>query len=142
MLQAETPAGWVSTGFPAADIKDAGFVKFRDAYQTRFHELPKASAFWSYNAIHALAAAIKEAKSDDPAKIRDALETVSYSTPLGEEHFRKIDHQATTAMWVGETGVENGQGKLLKWTMEKADDNSPPDAWIKSQRAANGGDKK
>ncbi|MDD3182425.1 MAG: ABC transporter substrate-binding protein [Alphaproteobacteria bacterium] len=135
MLGKETPAGWISAGFPVDDIQDKVFAKFRKAYADKYHTPLKSYSLSGYNGVQAIAAALRKAGSEDPAKIRDALETVSFSTPFGEQQFRKIDHQANVPFWVGVTGVKGGKGKLLDWTMEKAEDHSPPDAWILEQRA-------
>ena len=135
VLKSETPQGWIVTGFPAEDIRDFGFVRFREAYQAATGELPQACSLLGYQAVYAIAAALEKAKSDDPAKIRDALETVSFRTPFGDSRFRKIDHQATSNFWVGVTGVKNGQGKLLNWQTKNVADTSPSDAWIEGERS-------
>ncbi|MFA6280034.1 MAG: ABC transporter substrate-binding protein [Bdellovibrionales bacterium] len=135
LLGKEMPSGWVSVGFPVDEIKDEGFLKFRKAFEAKFKEPIKFYTVTGYSTIQAIAAALRQAGSPEPEKLRAALETISYETPFGTSHFRKIDHQANTPFWVGVSGIKNGKGALLNWHVENAADHSPSDAWILEQRA-------
>ncbi|MDD2325444.1 MAG: ABC transporter substrate-binding protein [Alphaproteobacteria bacterium] len=133
-LKNETPKGWISVGFPVEDLKTPAFLEFKDKYQAKYHQLPMTYSMMGYNVVHAIAKAIEQAGSDNPEKIRAALETVSFITPTGEQSFRSIDHQANVTFWVGTTDVVNGEAKLAHWTQETATNHSPSDAWILEQR--------
>ncbi|MFA6280033.1 MAG: ABC transporter substrate-binding protein [Bdellovibrionales bacterium] len=135
MLGKETPSGWFTVGFPVDDIKDEGFVKFRQAYNARFKDRMKFYALSGYSAVQAVAKTLRQAGASDPVKIREALEQLSFPTPFGEESFRKVDHTTNAPFWVGMTGVKDGKGALLNWHVEHVYDHSPPDAWILEQRA-------
>lgn len=134
-LKKETPVGWFSVGFPVDEVTDPAFVKFRQAFQAKYNELPSMTGIYGYNGVQAIAAALKKAESTDPEKVREALEDVSFQTPLGEQRFRKIDHQATGTLWVGVSGLKNDTGALTNWRVEKVEDHLPTDAWILEQRA-------
>jgi len=135
MLGKEMPDGWLSVGFPIDEIKDAGFLKFKKNFESRYKEPIKFYTVTGYSTIQLIAAALRKAGSTDPEKLRTALEAVSYETPFGTQHFRKVDHQADIPFWVGVSGMKNGKGALLNWHVENAADHSPSDAWILEQRA-------
>ncbi|MDD3182426.1 MAG: ABC transporter substrate-binding protein [Alphaproteobacteria bacterium] len=135
VLKNEMPSGWICIGFPFDEIQDTKFAKFRQDYQTKYHEPLRTFSLYGYNAGQATVAALRKADSTDPKKVHAALKTVSFDTPLGEQHFREIDHQANTQFWVGLSSVNNGQGTMINWHVENTSDYSPTDAWILEQRA-------
>ncbi|MDD2325443.1 MAG: ABC transporter substrate-binding protein [Alphaproteobacteria bacterium] len=133
-LKNETPVGWYSVGFPVGEIDAPAFVKFREAFKVRYNEPPSTTGLYGYNGVQAIAAALRKAGSTDPEMVRNALEEVRFQTPLGEQHFRKIDRQATGTFWVGVSGLKGGKGALTNWRVEKIEDHAPSDAWILEQR--------
>ncbi|MDD2325442.1 MAG: ABC transporter substrate-binding protein [Alphaproteobacteria bacterium] len=134
LLGTEMPSGWLSVGFPVNEVQDEGYLKFKKAYEAKHKDPIKFYTLTGYNSIQAIAAALRQAGSTDPEKIRAALEMVSYDTPFGKQSFRKIDHQANVPFWVGVSGVKDGKGTLLNWHQENAADHAPTDAWIMEQR--------
>jgi branched-chain amino acid transport system substrate-binding protein len=60
----------------------AGGRAFLEAYQATFKIPPAYGGHYTYDATHILAAAIKRAKSADPAKITEALRTMDGFAPV------------------------------------------------------------
>ncbi|CUH95791.1 putative secreted protein [Propionispora sp. 2/2-37] len=65
--------GFFSNHYSAED-KDPRVVKFVEAYKKEYNESPSALAALGYDTALMLADALKRANSEDPVKIRDALE--------------------------------------------------------------------
>ena len=81
--------------FPYADQITAGEnTAFVDRFRKKFSEVPNAQSYEGYTAIKLIADAIDRAKSADPAKIRDALESASFKATLGDVIKFDDHHQA------------------------------------------------
>ncbi|MBZ5506357.1 MAG: ABC transporter substrate-binding protein [Acidobacteriia bacterium] len=76
------------------DAKWAGSKEFDAEYFKRFNSHPAYHAIQAYSALRVAAAAINNAKSLDPAKIRDAIKNINLtSTPFGPIKFENGQNQ-------------------------------------------------
>lgn len=76
------------------DINTPANRKFAAAMLAR-HKLPATLQNWAgYDSIQAIAAAIRDAKSDDPVKIRDALARTSFTALHGRKMTFDANNQA------------------------------------------------
>ncbi|CZT30125.1 ABC transporter substrate-binding protein [Pseudomonas cerasi] len=87
------------------------FVK--DYQQAYGGEMPNVHAFFHWETLRLLAEAIREAHSDDPAKVRDALALIRDPSAMGEVVFDD-HHQAVLPMALVE--IENDR-PVIKATM-------------------------
>src|SRR3954462_9756132 len=61
-LKDETPDGWWVTGYPWNEIDTPAHRKFRDAYQKRWKDYPRAGSVVGYASVYAIAGAVKKAQ--------------------------------------------------------------------------------
>src|ERR671918_462111 len=73
-LKDETPEGWWVTGYPWSEINTPEHKAFRDAYQKRWKDYPRLGSVVGYSAVHAVASAVRAAKSAETEKLVEALE--------------------------------------------------------------------
>ena len=83
----------------------------------------------------AVAAMLKKAGTTDTEKMVDAMEGLSYDSPTGPVHFRKIDHQSTMGAYVGYTGLKDGKGVMVDWYYADGKDFLPSDEEVRKLRA-------
>ena len=103
--------GYFSNHFSRAS--DSPVVKaFVAAYQQRFGGEPDALASLGYEAAEILLDAIRRAGSDDPDKIRDALEATDLETLTGRITFDK-DHNPIKPAAI--LRIVNGRQTLVGW---------------------------
>jgi len=114
-LGAETPEGWIVTGYPWDAIDTPAHKDFVAAYRAKFHEDPRMGSLVGYNMALAAAAAIDRAGSTKTADLMTALKGLSFDAPTGKITFRAADHQSTMGAWVGKTALVDGQGKMVDW---------------------------
>jgi branched-chain amino acid transport system substrate-binding protein len=95
LLKDEAPEGWLVTGYPWYDIKTPEHQAFVDAYRKKFNDYPRMGSMVGYNTLMAVAHMLQRAKSTHTEKMVDAMEGLSFNTPIGPITFRKIDHQST-----------------------------------------------
>ena len=62
-LGAETPDGWIVTGYPGADIATEAHERFASAYVAKFGEDPKTGSILGYNSVLTITAALRKAGS-------------------------------------------------------------------------------
>src|SRR4051794_38490403 len=72
-LKDETPEGWWVTGYPWSEIKTPEHAKFREAYEKRWKDYPRAGSVVGYASMYAVANALKRANSTDAEKLVAAL---------------------------------------------------------------------
>lgn len=85
------------------------FVK---KFLEKYKEYPGYQAALAYTGIYALKKAIENVKSIDTEKVINGLESIKFDSPLGENlYFRKIDHQLSRPLVVGQTS----KYKDMKW---------------------------
>lgn len=114
-----------STSAPGVAITSKT-IPFTDAYQKKFGYSPAYSAYSTYDAVYALAEALKKAKSTKPLAIVDALDKTDMVGTQGQIAFQGPDSKFTHALKYGRkyvTGVaiqwQNGQQKCI-WPLNLA----------------------
>ena len=134
-LGAETPAGWIVTGYPHQDINTPEHVTFRDAYRAKFNDYPRLGSVVGYDTVNAIVAALKKAGSTDNEKLADAMKGLVFSSPFAPRvEFRAIDHQATLGAFVGRTAVKDGKGVMVNWRYADGAKYLPGDDVVKTLR--------
>jgi branched-chain amino acid transport system substrate-binding protein len=111
-LKAETPEGWLVTGYPWYGIKTPEHEAFLKAYQAKFNDYPRLGSVVGYATIASLAAGIKKAGSVDTEKLVQAFRGLTVSTPFGVITYRPEDQQSTMGSFVGRTALVDGQGVM------------------------------
>ncbi|WP_457551690.1 ABC transporter substrate-binding protein [Desulfobacula sp.] len=134
-LKGEAPDGWLVTGYPWYDIKTAAHDKFLVAYQKKFNDYPRTGSVVGYNTMMAVAEMLKKAGTTDTEKMVDAMEGLTYDSPTGPIHFRKIDHQSTMGAYVGLTAQRDGKGVMQDWHYADGKDFLPGDEEVNKLRA-------
>ena len=135
-LGADTPEGWIVTGYPVEQDsrpRNAAFVK---AYQERFKELPRMGSVVGYALIQSIAAGINKAGALDTAALERGFAGVSFETPIGPAQYRAIDHQATMGAYVGRLAVKDGAGTMVDWRYVDGASVMPSDAEMGKLRPA------
>ena len=135
-LGAEAPEGWVVTGYPWYDIKDAAGVAFIKKYQKRWNDYPRIGSLVGYMTVQSIVAALDKAGSTETEAIRSAFENLDVDTPVGKITFRGIDHQATMGAYVGRVALKDGKGVMVDWTYKAGENYLPSDAEVRKLRPA------
>lgn len=135
-LGAETPVGWIVTGYPHQDIATPEHTKFRDAYRAKFSDYPRLGSVVGYDTVNAIAAGIAKAGSLETEKLVDAMKGVKFASAFGPVEFRAIDHQSTLGAFVGKTAVKDGRGVMVDWSYRDGAKYLPSDEVVKSLRPA------
>jgi len=82
-LREETPEGWWVTGYPWSEISTPEHRRFREAYEKRWKDYPRAGSVVGYASVYAVAAAVKKAQSADTEKLIAALKGLEMQSPFG-----------------------------------------------------------
>ncbi|WP_421708992.1 ABC transporter substrate-binding protein [Algihabitans sp.] len=114
-MGAETPEGWIVTGYPWDQIDTPEHLAFVEAYQAKYDDFPRLASLLGYSIPYVIKAMLDEAGSTETEAMVDALKGLEVATPTGPITMRAIDHQATMGAWVGRLAVEDGQGKMVDW---------------------------
>lgn len=114
-MGAETPEGWIVTGYPWDQIDTPEHLAFVEAYQTKYDDFPRLASLLGYSIPYVIKAMLDKAGSTETEAMVDALKGLEVETPTGPITMRAIDHQATMGAWVGRLTVEDGQGKMVDW---------------------------
>lgn len=133
-LKAETPVGWLVTGYPVAQITRPEHVAFVDAYKAKFNELPNYGALMGYMMVKVIEKAVTEAGGTDTAAMIKAVEKLEVDTPVGRIHYRAIDHQSTMGDWVGRLSIKDGEGLMTDWKYVDGADVQPSDDFVRKAR--------
>ncbi|WP_414707889.1 ABC transporter substrate-binding protein [Pusillimonas sp.] len=137
-LGAETPEGWVVTGYPWYAIDTPEHKKFLEAYQAKFNDYPRLGTIVGYSAIKSLAAGIERAGgSTDTEDMIKAFTGLNVETPFGPITYREIDHQSTMGAYVGKLAVKDGKGIMTDIRYIDGADVQPSDEEIRKMRPAN-----
>ena len=134
LLKDEAPQGWLVTGYPWYDIKTPEHLSFVKAYQKSFNDYPRMGSVVGYNTLMAVAAMLKKAQSTQTEKMVDAMEGLSFGSPIGPITFRQIDHQSTMGAYVGRTALRNNKGIMVDWKYADGKDYLPGDAEVRKMR--------
>nr|WP_262331187.1 ABC transporter substrate-binding protein [Bosea sp. BH3] len=135
-LGAETPEGWIITGYPHPDLQTPEHVKFRDAYKAKYNDYPRLGSVVGYETVQAIAAALAKAGSTDNEKLVDAFEGLKLGSAFGPIEFRKIDHQSTLGAYVGKSALKNGKGVMVDWSYRDGAKYLPSDDEVRKLRPA------
>ncbi|WP_325340891.1 ABC transporter substrate-binding protein [Xylophilus sp.] len=134
-LKAETPDGWIVTGYPWYAIRTPEHRAFLDAYQARFKDYPRAGSVVGYNAIASIAAGLRRTGgSADTEKLIAAFRGLRVDTPFGPIVYRAQDHQSTMGAYVGRTKNDGGKGVMVDFKYQDGAKFQPADADIKAWR--------
>ncbi|MCD0501807.1 ABC transporter substrate-binding protein [Bordetella petrii] len=135
-LGADSPTGWIVTGYPWYAIDTPAHQAFADAYRQRYNETPKVGSVVGYASLMSLAAGIKKAGGTDTEKLVDAFAGLPVDTPFGPITYRALDHQSTMGVYVGVTAVQDGQGIMKDFTYLDGSRLQPPDQYVRQLRPA------
>ncbi|OZI22295.1 ABC transporter substrate-binding protein [Bordetella genomosp. 7] len=135
-LGADTPEGWIVTGYPWYAIDTPQHKAFADAYRKRFNETPKVGSVVGYASLMSIAAGIKRAGSTDTEKLVEAFSGLQLESPFGPITYRPIDHQSTMGVYVGVTAVQDGQGIMKDFSYLDGSRLQPPDEYVRQLRPA------
>jgi branched-chain amino acid transport system substrate-binding protein len=133
-LRDETPEGWWVTGYPWSEIDTPEHKRFRDAYQKRWNDYPRAGSVVGYASVYALAEALKKAGSTDSEKLVAAFGGLKTPTPFGAVTWRPIDHQSTMGAYVGQLARKDGRGVMTNWRYVDGATVQPSDQEIRALR--------
>lgn len=113
---ADTPEGWIVTGYPSDQISQPSSHKaFIDTYVAKYKEVPNSNSLLSYVTVYMLKAAVEKAGSPAPQAIATALRGLRFESVTGPVLVRAIDNQATFGYWIGKTTARAGKGTLRDW---------------------------
>lgn len=94
--------GFVTAASYSADLDTPENKKFVSAFKAKFKEDPDLFAADSYGLVYLIKAAAESAKSIEPIKVRDAIPSMTWTTPQGKKTMRKEDNQAALDMMIVE----------------------------------------
>jgi branched-chain amino acid transport system substrate-binding protein len=112
-LKAESPNGWIVTGYPWNNIDTPAHKAFLAAYQKKFNDYPRLGSIVGYSLIKSVAAGLSKAGSADTDKMVAAFKGLQVDTPLGRITYRPEDHQSTMGAFVGRTKNVDGKGVMV-----------------------------
>ncbi|MFT0547220.1 ABC transporter substrate-binding protein [Allopusillimonas ginsengisoli] len=135
-LGAETPEGWVVTGYPWYAIDTPEHNDFLKAYQARFNDYPRLGTVVGYNTILSLAAGIRKAGSTDTEAMIKAFSNLKVDTPFGPIVYRGIDHQSTMGAYVGKLAIKDGKGIMVDFSYVDGASVQPTDEQVRQWRKA------
>jgi branched-chain amino acid transport system substrate-binding protein len=133
-LRDETPEGWWVTGYPWSEINTPEHRRFRDAYEKRWKDYPRAGSVVGYASVYAVAAAVKKANSADTEKLVDSLKGLEMQSPFGNIVWRPIDQQSTMGAYVGQLARKGGKGVMVNWRYADGAKFQPSDQEIRALR--------
>lgn len=94
-----------------SDLEIEANRAFVDEYRSMYESTPDNFARGGFDAIYTLVEGIREAGSNDPEAVKDALPGIEHETTLGPVAYRECDRQATNPVWMGEL-VEPESGTI------------------------------
>jgi branched-chain amino acid transport system substrate-binding protein len=133
-LKDETPEGWWVTGYPWSEINTPEHRRFRDAYEKRWKDYPRAGSVVGYAAMYTVANALRKAGSPDSGKLVAALKGLEMESPFGPIVYRPLDHQSTMGAYVGQLAKKDGKGVMVNWRYADGAKFQPSDQEIRALR--------
>jgi branched-chain amino acid transport system substrate-binding protein len=133
-LREETPEGWWVTGYPWSEINTPEHRRFREAYEKRWKDYPRAGSVVGYTSVYAIAAAVKKANSADTEKLVAALKGLEMQSPFGQIVWRSLDQQSTMGAYVGQLAKKDGKGVMVNWRYADGGKYQPSDQEIRALR--------
>ncbi|MDB4836979.1 ABC transporter substrate-binding protein [Marinomonas sp.] len=135
-MGAEAPQGWYVTGYPWNKIDTPEHMAFKDAYEAKYGEYPRAGSVVGYTTIKSVAAVIKKAGSTDTDALIKAFAGLTHGTPFGDIVYRSQDNQSTFGAFVGKTALVDGKGEMVDFHYVDGADVQPSDAEVAARRPA------
>jgi branched-chain amino acid transport system substrate-binding protein len=135
-LGAETPEGWIVSGYPWSQIDSPAHDAFLKAYQARYNDYPRVGSLVGYSALMSVVAIIEKAGSTDTDAMIAAAEGVAVETPFGPITYRAADHQSTLGAFIGKTALRDGKGVMVDFSYRNGADYLPPEAEAAKRRPA------
>lgn len=135
-LKAETPDGWIVTGYPWYGIQTPEHKAFYLAYRAKYNDYPRLGSVVGYTMVKSIAAGVRKAKSTDAEKLAGAFAGLAVDSPFGKIMFRAEDHQSTMGAFVGRTENQKGLGVMVDYKYLDGAKFMPPAAEVKTLRAA------
>jgi len=135
-LGADSPDGWIVTGYPWYAIDTPEHKAFAEAYRKRYNETPKVGSVVGYASLISIAAGLERAGTADTEKLVDAFAGLQVETPFGPVTYRAIDHQSTMGVFVGVTAQQDGQGIMKDFSYLDGSRLQPPDQYVRQLRPA------
>ncbi|WP_312836073.1 ABC transporter substrate-binding protein [Comamonas sp.] len=133
-LKAETPNGWIVTGYPVHSLKTPEHKAFFDAYQAKYKDYPRQGSVVGYAGIKSLAEGIRKAGSTDTETLIKAFEGLQVVSPFGPITWRAQDHQSTMGAYVGKLKNVGGKGELVDYVYRDGKDYLPSDDEVRKMR--------
>lgn len=133
-LKAETPNGWIVTGYPVHSLKTPEHKAFFDAYQAKYKDYPRQGSVVGYAGIKSLAEGIRKAGSTDTETLIKAFEGLQVVSPFGPITWRAQDHQSTMGAYVGKLKNVGGKGELVDYVYRDGKDYLPSDEEVRKMR--------
>ena len=133
-LRDETPDGWWVTGYPWSEINTPEHRPFREAYEKRWKDYPRAGSVVGYASVYAIAAAVKKANAADTEKLIASLKGLEMQSPFGPIVWRPIDQQSTMGAYVGQLAKRDGKGVMVNWRYADGGKFQPSDQEIRALR--------
>jgi branched-chain amino acid transport system substrate-binding protein len=135
-MKAETPKGWIVTGYPWEQIRTPEHEAFVAAYRKKYNDYPRYGSIIGYTTMKAAIAGLRKAGSTDPEKLITALRGLEVASPFGKIEFRLQDHQSTLGLFVGKLDMKDNRGFMTEWRYASGYDLQPSDDYVKSKRPA------
>ncbi len=135
-LGADTPKGWIVTGYPWQSIDTPEHKEFLDAYQKRFNDYPRLGSIVGYMAIKSLAEGFRKAGTTDVDALTKAFSGLEVVSPFGQISYRPQDHQSTLGAYVGKLDIKDGRGIMTDIKYVDGATVQPDDAQVSKMRPA------
>jgi branched-chain amino acid transport system substrate-binding protein len=135
-LGAQTPPGWIVTGYPWGVSDEPSNKQFVLDYTSQYHENPKMGSVVGFALVNAIVAGISKSGSTNSEAMADGFGGAQFPTPFGLARFRTIDHQSTLGTYVGRLAMQNGQGGMVDWRYVDGESVMPPDDEVRKLRPA------
>ena len=133
-MKDQVPEGWITQGYPWAEIATPEHKAFVTAYMKRFNEPPRAFSMMGYVTLMMLKTAIEKAHSTDPEALVPAMKGMDFPSIIGPLKIRAIDNKVEMGTWLGHLTVKNGTGAFVDWTYKNGADYMIPEAEVKGAR--------
>ncbi|MGM4903826.1 ABC transporter substrate-binding protein [Tardiphaga sp. 866_E4_N2_1] len=133
-MKDQVPVGWITHGYPAAEIADPAHKAFIGAYQKKYNELPGAFAMQGYVEMMLIKDAISKANTVNPDELAAAMKGMKFDSIVGPLQIRAIDNKVTMGTWIGKLAVKDGVGAFVDWSYKDGANYMIPEAEVKAAR--------
>ncbi len=133
-LGADTPVGWIVTGYPGARDLAPANAAFVNDYEAMFGAAPQMGSVVGYSLINSIVAGIERAGGTATAQMTKGFAGAQFDTPLGRVRYRALDHQSTMGTFIGKLAVQDGMGVMVDWRYIDGVAVMPSDAEVRRLR--------